>query len=396
MLKEMEDKRKWISDKLIQYVDILFGVVVGQSIIKYIDLIRNPTLYPFAFIALIVVIITVTLSWIGYHKSLYKYPYTAEILTIKRVLRPFNDFLIVVLYTLFLFKIEDFKKVPDQINIYTFILCFAGIFFLYITDGFIRVKEYKDHGASMLSLSTKFFAAYSVLGIIYLIVIKYLLSYIVIINWSILLICLSLYIFYRIQREPRYPEVKSAPLIVVDVDGVLADQVTPILESINKKFGSKYIKSDIRSWDQPLPLAKTDIKIAIESSHVDPSYIASMKPIQDAQKVISELSRYFEITIATNRTPVADKPSKQWLRKNNIPYDHYINTSVMGKGAAKGKLLIDDYPNNIVDFLSAEEGRIALLFSQPWNEDDQSLIGKDNVYRVHGWKEVMEKIRSLL
>ncbi len=231
MLKEMEDKRKWISDKLIQYVDILFGVVVGQSIIKYIDLIRNPTLYPFAFIALIVVIITVTLSWIGYHKSLYKYPYTAEILTIKRVLRPFNDFLIVVLYTLFLFKIEDFKKVPDQINIYTFILCFAGIFFLYITDGFIRVKEYKDHGASMLSLSTKFFAAYSVLGIIYLIVIKYLLSYIVIINWSILLICLSLYIFYRIQREPRYPEVKSAPLIVVDVDGVLADQVTPILES---------------------------------------------------------------------------------------------------------------------------------------------------------------------
>jgi len=81
--EEIKKKRNWISDKLIHYVDIVFGLVVGQSIIRNIDLIQNPLKYFFAFLALIVVISTVTLSWIGYHKSMYNYPYKAETISIR-------------------------------------------------------------------------------------------------------------------------------------------------------------------------------------------------------------------------------------------------------------------------------------------------------------------------
>jgi hypothetical protein len=159
MIKQMEDKRKWISDKLIQYVDILFGVVVGQSIVHNMDLIKQPRSYPFAILAWFVVTITVTLSWLGYHKSLYKYPYTAEVLSVKRILRPFNDFFIVVLYAGFLLTIDDFKTHPANINLLTFILYYMGIFILYITDGVIRINEYKDHGASKFWLSAKYLGA---------------------------------------------------------------------------------------------------------------------------------------------------------------------------------------------------------------------------------------------
>jgi 5'(3')-deoxyribonucleotidase len=221
-------------------------------------------------------------------------------------------------------------------------------------------------------------------------------SYLYILNWLVLILCFGLYLEYRIQREPFYDDPKSVPSIVVDIDGVLADQVTPVLETLNKKHGSKYIKKDIKQWDQPLPLANTDIKTAIEISHHDPEFIRNMKSIQGAPTIMRELSRYCRITIATNRADEADQPTKQWLKLNNIPYDEYHNTSVEGKGAAKGRLLIDDYPGNIENFLAAVPGRIAFIFSQPWNEQDETLIGVENVYRVSSWQEVLEKVRQLL
>src|SRR5512141_2455914 len=103
MLRKLQDRRKWLSDRLIQYVDIVFAVVIGQAIVRNIDLVRHPLSLPFAALALFVVIGTVTLSWIGYHKSMYEYPYQADLRSVRRTFRPFTDFFIVVVYTFFLF-----------------------------------------------------------------------------------------------------------------------------------------------------------------------------------------------------------------------------------------------------------------------------------------------------
>ena len=391
MIKAIEEKRKWISDRLIQFVDILFGVVVGQSILRNLELLKKPWDFPFAFIAALVVIITVTLSWIGYHKSMYKYPYKAEILSIKRI-RPFTDFIIVVVYTLLLFTIDDFKTDPTNIRLDGFIIYYVLIFFLYIVDGYIRISEYRDHGASKLILSYKFLLFYFLLFTAYYYILNNNLPNLAFINYLTLIICFGLYLWYRMQREPHYPD-KSIITLVVDVDGVLAEQVTPVLDLINQKFGSKYTKEDIIRWDQPLPLANTDIKTEIENSHNDPKFVQNMQPIKNSIQVFTELSKYCEITIATHRPKIADKPTKKWLRKNNIPYDNYVNTSLKGKGSAKGNMLIDDYPKNVLDFTQQE--RIAFIFSQPWNENDESLIGKDRIVQVDSWNDILERIKSM-
>lgn len=73
-----------------------------------------------------------------------------------------------------------------------------------------------------------------------------------------------------------------------------------------------------------------------------------------------------------------------------------MNTSIKGKGAAKGNILIDDYPKNVLEFTASEgEERTAFIFTQPWNENDQSLIGNDKIVRVNNWQEVLEKILSM-
>ena len=212
--------------------------------------------------------------------------------------------------------------------------------------------------------------------------------------------CAFSYIRYRRAREPHYipstPSSKKKLNIVVDVDGVLADQVTPVLDELNSKFGSHYVKDDIKHWDEPLPLAHTDIKTAIESSHQRPDFVGSMKPIENAPDVVSELSKYHEIWIATNWTAVADKPTRKWLEDNRIPYepDHYHNTSIEGKGVIKGDIIIDDYPKNVLAFISTP-GRKGILFTQPWNEDDELLLGNENVFRAKNWLEVWSRIDSL-
>jgi len=182
--------------------------------------------------------------------------------------------------------------------------------------------------------------------------------------------------------------------LVVDVDGVLADQVPPILKRLNQKYSLSLRKKDIRQWDQPI--ADTDIKTEIENSLQDAQFVLSMGLIKGAHWALMELDKNHSITIATNREPQMDKFTREWLQKKRIPYDRYVNTREHGKGAISGDVLIDDYPNNLAGFLAA--GGLGILFSQPWNEDDHSLedaYKDDQIVRAHGWKEVVAIINSI-
>jgi 5'(3')-deoxyribonucleotidase/uncharacterized membrane protein len=386
----LKEKRKWISDRLLAYVNIVFAFVVGQTITRNVELLAKPWTYPFAFVALVVVFITVSLSWFGYHKSMYKYPYKAE-RPFYKLIRPFSDFIIVVFYVLLLFSIDTLKTGPANATLNSFILYFALIFLFYWVDGVIRINEYKDPNASSRRLSFRYFFLYLVLLAIYLLAIRASLDR-AIVNWLALVMCPVLYVLYRIQREKVNPKSETIKL-VVDVDGVLTDQVTPVLERINRKFGTHYTKADINHWDEPLPLAHTDIKTEIENSHLEPEFILGLKPIPGAQKALADLSKYCEITIATQRAGVANKPTRQWLKNNRIPFDKYVNTGSKQKGLVDGSILIDDYSNNILDFV--RQGKAAIVFTQPWNANDPVLSGVEHIQRAGSWDDIYEMVNRL-
>jgi 5'(3')-deoxyribonucleotidase len=397
MLRKLQDRRKWLSDRLIQYVDIVFAVVIGQAIVRNIDLVRHPLSLPFAALALFVVIGTVTLSWIGYHKSMYEYPYQADLRSVRRTFRPFTDFFIVVVYTFFLFTVDDFRLGPDKSNLFPFLLSYALIFSLYIVDGIIRIFEYNDSNASKWNLNATYLAIYFLILLGYTVLLRFSVISVEVLNWATLTISGIVYIAYRWQRDHHYKSIISSKkrrmILVVDVDGVLADQVTPVLDELNSRCGSHYVKADIRHWDEPLPLASTDIKTAIESSHHDPDFVRKMKPLPNAQAVLREISKYLDISIATNRTAVADKPTREWLNSNGIAHSQYHNTSLEGKGKVDGDIIVDDYPKNILAFV-AKGNRKGIVFTQPWNEDDTSLLGKEGIFRAKDWIEVWKIIDS--
>ena len=122
-----------------------------------------------------------------------------------------------------------------------------------------------------------------------------------------------------------------------------------------------------------------------------------MLPIEGCTKALTELASEFRIVVATSRRPTTDNWTKEWLDANRIKYHHFVNTWVAGKSLPEVQILVDDYDKNIKEFIeSGDNSRKAILFTQPWNKDHQSLnnlILTKKVCIATSWSSVIHYIR---
>lgn len=185
--------------------------------------------------------------------------------------------------------------------------------------------------------------------------------------------------------------------IAVDVDGVLAEQVSPVLQKIREKYGLSLSKEQITEWDYPI--GDTDIKTEIELAEMEESFVSSMLPMEGCREALDTLTRTFCVVVATSRHPVTDSWTREWLSANGIKYHRLINTYAEGKSLPEVQVLIDDYVGNIEEFvISGSDLRQAILFSQPWNADHYSLIPfieAKQVYVATNWGKVVDIIRHI-
>jgi len=186
--------------------------------------------------------------------------------------------------------------------------------------------------------------------------------------------------------------------VAIDVDGVLAEQVIPVLQKIKEKYGIILTKEQITEWDYRIDNI-TDIKTEIESAEMEEDFVKTMLPIEGCREALDILSQNFHIVIATNRHPLTDSWTREWLRTNRIKYHRIVNTHVEGKSLPEFQILIDDYVGNIEEFVtSGSDSRQAILFSQPWNTAHQSLmpfILTKRVYIATDWSKVVDLIRNI-
>lgn len=179
----------------------------------------------------------------------------------------------------------------------------------------------------------------------------------------------------------------------MDVDGVLGDQVSPILSKLNAKYGIKLSKEDITDWEYPIEDTKIDVEI--EKALLDEEYVLEMPLIAGAKEVMSYLQQNHFVMIATSRPKETEKATLKWL-SSNFKFHKYLNTHGKGKKSLKADILIDDNIENIEGF-SKDHG-IGLLFSQPWNKNRSSiidLINRGKVYYCDGWTNVLNILKLL-
>jgi len=193
-------------------------------------------------------------------------------------------------------------------------------------------------------------------------------------NLVTLTVVLGLMIAYRVH-SPRYRDDqrarKEAGLVVgVDVDGVLADQVTGVLERLHDREGINLTYHDITDWR--LPIGTTNIAREIELTQQDRRYVLEMRIHPGARHLLRFLYEHNRVMIVTARAEQAREWTREWLNRKRLWYDR-VETSTEAKKSVHGtKVLIDDYLGNVMEFLENTDG-VAVLVDHPWNRERDAL-----------------------
>jgi hypothetical protein len=142
-----ESRPLWLSDQLVRAVQLVFAVVIAQSLTLYREILIDPVSegHNIAALALFALYLTAIWSWIGWHAAMSRSPYIYRnddgTTNWSEQLRVFADVAVVFVYAYVLFRIESFKTDPSA-NIGLMLIGYPAIFLLYLASGRLRVLRY--------------------------------------------------------------------------------------------------------------------------------------------------------------------------------------------------------------------------------------------------------------
>jgi uncharacterized HAD superfamily protein len=365
-----------ISDQFVRLVQIVFALVLAQSLFLFRPVVTNPItpVHRTAALALLTVFVSTVLSWIDWHLTMEYHPYD----TMRKVdrIRLWADLLVVVSYAYLLFTIEPFISRPEA-DIGRHLFGYPLVFFFYLASGAARRYAYGP-AASRMPPIVLFFAVFAALATAYEFEL-YKCAPLVrnspsLRNTCVLLLFFAAMISYRVYRvwyRNRLRNRKQAGLIIgVDLDGVLADQIDAVLPRIRDIFGLTLGREDITHWR--LPVGDSDIAQEIERAQQNRNYVLRMRLHEGARSMLKALYWDNRIVLITARAAEAKEWTQQWLYNHQLPHEELLNSKEEKKSVHGTDVLIDDYLGNVIEYLQNTEG-VAILVDQPWNRERDDL-----------------------
>lgn len=151
---------------------------------------------------------------------------------------------------------------------------------------------------------------------------------------------------------------------LIDVDGVLANFIDPLLEQI----GGRLKASDIKGFDFFQFLTDGE-RIVAETVLADGDFWASLPVIAGAREGVNRLRvsthDVFFVTAPWEGCRVWDSVRRGWLREHFDAGKKDV-ACLDAKEIVQGHVLIDDKASTIEAWARANHGR-AYLYTQPWN-----------------------------
>ncbi len=377
----MTDHNREISNQLVRLVQIIFGFVIAQSFNRYDNVIIHPLSKGnyLATLALGVVYLTTILSWIDWHTTMVLRPYSFNPngrFRLTEQMRLFADLFVVSAYAYLLLTVRDFVGTPDA-YIGRFLLGFPIVFGGYIISGALRCIPYGRLASNLLWILV-FGGAFTVLYTGYALLFNGLNSWrsgILVSSparFNLLFVILSLVLmvsyrlFRRFSRNRRIRAKEAGLRLGIDVDGVLANQIDSLLPRIRRRLGIELKYEDVTHWR--LPLGATDVAAEIVSAMEDPRYILDMPVHDGARDVVNQLYRDNRIQVITARPSEVTGWTNQWLENHGFSVDGMVSVREKAKSFHATDVLIDDYLDNIIEYLENTNG-YAILVDQPWNRE---------------------------
>ncbi len=187
-------------------------------------------------------------------------------------------------------------------------------------------------------------------------------------------------------------------LIGIDIDDVMADFISPLIEFHNRRYGTSLKADDFHSYRFSEVWGGTDEEgIRKVFEFCNSRYFAGIKPADGAVEAIGKLSKKFDLVSLTSRPVELEPKTLEWLEKyfpgifaDKIYFAHnsYVN---FGNRKKKSEFCRDlNITFLIEDSLEyarecSEIGTRIYLLDKPWNRTGEL----EGVIRVKSWDEII-------
>ncbi|QLE00741.1 5'(3')-deoxyribonucleotidase [Galbibacter sp. BG1] len=168
--------------------------------------------------------------------------------------------------------------------------------------------------------------------------------------------------------------------IFVDMDEVMADTYNAHIEQYNKDFETCLTVEECHGKEVWQSVPEEHQKSIRKHAHNE-GFFRMIKPIENSQRVLKELSEVHDVYIASAAMefPLSLLDKYRWLDEH-FPFIHWKKRILCGdKHILKGDVLIDDRSFNLEHF----DGR-SIMFTSPHN------VHTKGFERVDNWNEVRE------
>ncbi|MEK6970216.1 MAG: hypothetical protein AABW68_00790 [archaeon] len=187
--------------------------------------------------------------------------------------------------------------------------------------------------------------------------------------------------------------------IGIDIDGVLVDIVSPLLELYNAHKGTGHRYEDVGHYDlhQTWNCSPQEAIDWVHQFYATPAF-DEMPVIDGAVAGVTRLSKGHELFIITSRPAYLQEKTKAWIERyfGDAFVEILFGNAYSLHGPQKDKstlcsekdvrVLIEDAPGNAID--CAQAGIEVFLFDQPWN---RKMSPTKNVTRVMSWDEIGQR-----
>jgi len=174
--------------------------------------------------------------------------------------------------------------------------------------------------------------------------------------------------------------------IILDVDGVVADLMTPWLNEYNKDYGDTLNVSDIQSWNAH-SYTKPECGTKFYNYIEDPTLYDVVLPTSpDVLEFVSQIKKEGHRVIYVTTSTLGSSGAKyKWLKKWSFLDSMNDYVEATDKNLIKADILVDDkYENAQRWYLS---GGLPVLFRQPWNE-----WADVPYYHTNNWDVILQAV----
>lgn len=180
--------------------------------------------------------------------------------------------------------------------------------------------------------------------------------------------------------------------IVLDMDEVITDTLTPWIKQYNEDWNDKLTISQITEWNLHTAV-KPECGHKIYNYLNNEGFFYNLKPLPGAVDGFNKLLESGHDVVVATAVPRGSKFSYneklEWFSKHIPQWDQKGFMSVHKKDWLRGDIMFDDGHHNLRGFCG-----VAVCFDKPWNQQSNFDYSISD-YRVKNWEQFLETIEVI-